>query len=82
MKKQNKLATEVRLRKEFVERVLRFVEELLVEEGVVVSRKEHSAHTDMIWQLINFASFSFYYECGLTMFGGNIVKVWYHPGKK
>jgi hypothetical protein len=82
MKKQNKLATEVRLRKEFVARVLRFVEELLVEEGVVFSSKEHSAHTNTIRHLINFADFSFYYECGLTMFGGNIIKVWHHPGKE
>ena len=81
-KEQRELEGKVRRRKEFVTRIVAFVERLTVEKGRRVFREESSDHTHVIYHLLNFADFSFYYESGETFCGGNDVRVWYHPGKE
>jgi len=75
------LARKIRGRKNFLDKTVDAVINLVCNRGKVLSRSEHSAHTHIIWELHNFGGFSFRTDLGQTMFGGNTVKVYYHPGR-
>ena len=74
------LAKKVKSRQKFLMKVVNFVENLLVESGVVVSEYIGSSHTNVIRQLIGLKFFSFRNDSGQTMMGGNTVTIWFHSG--
>ena len=76
------LAKQVAERQKFIEDIVRCVSSLVVRCGRVLCRETHSWHTTTEIELKNFAGFSFYTYGSYTRFGGETVKVWYHPDSK
>lgn len=76
------LATQVVARQKFLEETLRFATSVVSRRGKVLFREVHKWHTETKEELRNFASFSFYSYGSHTMFGGETVKIWYHPGSE
>ncbi len=76
------LKAQVAERQSFLETVIKTVEFFLEKRGRVYDRQVHSAHTSQKVELDNFHGFSFYSYGSYTMFGGEEIKIWYHPGKK
>ena len=75
------LAGKVRKRKRFLDETIDPVIKLVCERGRMVSRNQGSSNTHVVWELRNFGGFSFHTDLGQTMFGGNTVKIYYHPGR-
>ncbi|MBI5153559.1 MAG: hypothetical protein HZA36_03830 [Parcubacteria group bacterium] len=78
----NALAELVLARQKFVEEIIRFAESIVYERGKVLRREEHFYHITTTAELNNFAGFSFYTHGAFTDFGGDNVKIWYHPDSK
>lgn len=76
------LTREVAARTRFLKKVIDFAESITNQLGRLLHRAVDSRHTHTIFELHNFGKFSFYVDTNKTMFGGNTVKVWYHPAKK
>ncbi len=79
--KTEQLAKQVRARKEFLNRVVKSLMNLVQEYGIVTKRDTANCHIRVVSELRNFRSFTFATDLGQTDFGGNTTKVWYHPGK-
>lgn len=75
------LSRMIKERRAYLTRVLNAVVKLASQEGKVLLRSTHSAHTHVVWELRDFEGFTFHADLGQTMFGGNTVKVYYHPGR-
>lgn len=75
------LVKKVRVRKEFLDKIINSITELVREYGRVTRREQGSSHTRVVMELRNFGNFTFETDLGQTMFGGNAVRVWHHPGK-
>lgn|SRR3989338_3805548 len=73
------LARQVAERQKFIEEIVEYVSSLLARRGVTLSWMEFACHTTAAIELKNFAGFSFHTYGTYTMFGGETVKVWYHP---
>jgi len=74
------LTRKVALRREFLLRVIRWVEKAVPSRGELLKREIGSSHTHTVCLLQDFGDFSFQSDTGQTMMGGNSVNVWYHPG--
>ncbi len=61
-------------RQKFVEKVIRFVHELLNAEGKVLKRETHSCHMYSLREL-QLEGFKFMDEGSLTMYGGDVVTI-------
>lgn len=75
----NQLIKEVEERKKFLKKVVNFAEKLVSERGELISRTQGSSNTHTTRKLVGFAKLSFLADWGQTMFGGNEIKIWYHP---
>ena len=75
------LAKKVRGRRKFLDKVIGEIITLVNTKGKTVSRMVHSARKYIVLELRNFGAFTFHTDWGQTMFGGNTVKVYYHPGR-
>ncbi len=73
-------AAQVIARQKFVEDVLKFVTAVVYKRGVRLKQEIHSWHTYTECELKNFGGFSFYVEGTHSMYGGEMAKIWYHPG--
>lgn len=73
------LAREIAARTLFLKKVTDFAEAISGERGKELHYSQGSSHTHTIYELHDFGGFSFHADTGRTMFGGNQVKVWYHP---
>ena len=73
------LAKEVDQRQKLIERVVKFVEALVLKRGELIAKVVGSSNTRTKRLLTNFGDFSFFVDDGQTMFGGTEVVVWYHP---
>jgi hypothetical protein len=82
MTDDKKLVSKVVQRQKLVEAIIDFVQFITEKKGKVLSRSVHSGHTQTERELKNFFGFSFYTYGHYTMFGGEEVKVWYHPKDK
>jgi len=71
------LEERVKSRKSHCLEVIGFVREATRKFGTMTREEEHSGHTRIDRELIDFHGFSFYVESGLTMHGGNTVRVVY-----
>lgn len=67
-------------RQRFVEKVIRFVRDLLNAKGKVLKHETHSAHMYSLREM-EFEGFKFQDEGSFTMFGGDGVTVWYRGWK-
>lgn len=74
------LAQKVDSRRQFLLRVIQWVEKALPNRGYLVKKEIGSSHTHTVYLLQDFGDFSFQSDAGQTMMGGNSVNVWYHPG--
>lgn len=74
------LAKQIETRKKFLAKVVKFAHDILLERGKIIERNEHSAHTHIIRELLDFEGFSFRGDWGQTMFGGDHVVITYRPG--
>ena len=63
-------------RQKFVEKVIRFVHDLLTAKGKVLKHETHSAHMYSLREM-EFEGFKFQDEGSFTMFGGDGVTIWY-----
>jgi hypothetical protein len=77
-----KLALQVKERKEFLIAVLKHIEKVLREYGEIIKREEFSYHTKLKQEIEGVRGFSFYSYSGHTDCGGNDIKVWYDPSGK
>lgn len=77
----DKLAKKVRTRKNFLNKVVNPVIDLVHKRGTIVRREQGSCHTRIVAEFRNFGDFTFHTDLGQTMFGGNTVKIFYHPGR-
>lgn len=77
------LALKVAQRQRFVEKVISYAQKAIFTPklGTIISSHEHSSHTQTAAELNDLEGFSFYSYGVYTMFGGETVKVWYHPGQ-
>jgi len=80
--KSKNLEKKIAARQKFIEEVIGFVNQLVSEEGVMLTYEEYSCHTYTLAELNNLACFSFRTSGSFTMFGGDQVMVWYHPGSE
>ena len=80
-KRNPELVKKMEARKKFIKKVIKFAGQILRERGKVIERSEHSCHTHVVQELLNFADFSFCGDFGQTMFGGETVRILYHPNK-
>lgn len=72
------LIGKIKARKEFIAKVVNFVNDLLGRVGEMIKNEAYSSHHNVRKSLQNFEGFSFDYETGKTQFGGNSLVVWYH----
>lgn len=77
---QDTLAVKVAARQKFIEEVLQFVGAVVFNHGTQLKYEVHNWHTYSENELKNFSGFSFYNEGSYSMHGGEMTKVWYHPG--
>lgn len=75
------LVRKTRERKKFLDAIIEPVIKLVREKGRMINRSQETSHTNVVWELRNFGGFSFHTDLGQTMFGGNTVKVFYHPSR-
>lgn len=80
--KEKNLAAAVAARIEFLKKVTDFAEMISAKRGERLHYSQGSCNTNTIYELHDFADFSFHADTGQCMFGGNQVKIWYHPGCK
>lgn len=73
------LARKVDSRRQFLLRVVRWIEKAVPKRGRLLKREVGSSNTNSVYLLRDFGDFSLLYNTGQTMMGGNSVKVWYHP---
>ncbi len=73
------LAKRIAERQEFLEEVIRFVVSTLERSGRVIDREVHDWYTETTRKLNNLKGFSLYHYGSYSMFGGEDIKVWYHP---
>jgi hypothetical protein len=66
-------------RQKFLETVLPPITSIVARRGVVLERTVHTNHTTSRVILRNFLDFSFEHYGHYGMFGGEWLKVWYHP---
>lgn len=71
----------IEARKDWLKRVIDFVEDIAVARGRVIKKDESSDHTYVARELNNFAGFVFCYSTGHTMMGGNKIVVRYRQEK-
>ena len=76
------LAKRVVARQRFLEKVIDFAETIIREGGRVIRHKTYDCYTQTEAELMNFAGFSFRTYGAFTMFGGEELKIWYHPDSK
>jgi hypothetical protein len=76
----NKTEKLIAERQKFVEKVIRFVHELLNAEGKVLKRETHSSHMYALREM-EFEGFRFRDEGSFTMFGGDEVVVYFQGWK-
>lgn len=76
-----RLARQIKARKDFLNKVVNSVTKLVREYGRVTKRDQGSSNTRVVSELRNFGNFTFETDLGQTMFGGNTIRVWYHPNK-
>lgn len=79
--KTKQLAKKIRARKQFLNQVVGQIINLVGQYGWVTKRDQENYHTNVVTELRNFGNFTFETNLGQTDFGGDAVKVWYHPGK-
>jgi|GEM_PF-1849354 len=79
VEKTKTLAERVVARQKFLEDVVVFSNGIVSVHGKQLSYYQGSSHTNVERELKNFAGFSFYTHGSYTMYGGDEVKVWYHP---
>ncbi len=77
--KRENLGDKVAKRIAFLEKVAAFACLISAKRGEKLLYSEGSCHTHSIYELHDFGDFSFHADTGKTMFGGDQVKVWYHP---
>lgn len=65
-----------------VKRIIGFIDKLTEKAGDVIDYNQGSAHTHVVSIVRGFKDFTFLYDTGHTMFGGNDCHIWYHPDKK
>jgi hypothetical protein len=65
----------------FLKKVIGFACSITRTQGKRLENTSHSVHLHTIYELLNFGGFSFYVDSGQTMFGGDTVKIWYHPSR-
>lgn len=68
----------VRQRREFVSKIVSFVEDFLGKHGRLALREVSRWRTNEVRELDQFEGFSFRWETGKTIFGGDAIKIWYH----
>lgn len=73
------LVRRIKARKEFLDTIFMNVINLVCAYGTVTMKEEANCHTNVMWELRNFGGFTFETDLGQTDFGGDSVKVWYHP---
>jgi hypothetical protein len=76
------IARQVRKRKALLRMAVACVDYFVEKYGIVVEKAQGSSNTHIVSRLINFKDFTFETDYGQTMFGGNNVKIWHHPGKR
>jgi hypothetical protein len=76
------LAEKVDERQQFLEKILPFVVILVRDEGKSLKHEVHNAHTSGESELVDFLGFSFKRGYGFSMYGGQGVTIWYHPGSE
>ena len=75
------LARKIRARKRFLDNVLNPIIQLVDKRGTVTKREQRSSYTHVVAELRNFGNFTFRTDLDKTKFGGDTIKVWYHPGR-
>lgn len=78
--KQDAFAVQIAARQKFIEEVLKFMGQVVFKHGTQLKQQVHDWHTYSENELKNFSGFSFYTEGAYSMYGGQMAKVWYHPG--
>jgi len=81
----NKVSTDellkrVEERKKFLELIIDCIPKLVLEHGERVSYVEKPYHIEAEHVLKGLDGFSFYTQGSFTMYGGENLKVWHHPG--
>ena len=67
------LAKKVRERQRLIEKIVKFVIDLVVHHGERTHYSQGSCHTHIVWELKNLSNFSFKADLGHTMMGGNDI---------
>jgi hypothetical protein len=75
------LANKIRVRKKFLDKIITSIIQLVANKGKIINRVMGSSSKHIVQELRNFGGFSFYTDLGQTMFGGNTIKVYHHPGQ-
>ena len=78
--KSRTLSAKLSKRERFLKKVVSFVEKLVQKKGRILEINQGSSNTNVVRELLDFGNFSFKTDLGQTMFGGNDIEVWYHPG--
>ena len=73
------LEQKVSEREVFIQAVIRFVEQLLSEKGVITKQVVKRWNTPTTREPINFDNFSFILNTQKNECGGNDLYIWYHP---
>ncbi len=79
---KDELAAAVAARIEFLKEVAAFAEMITRERGETLKNEVHKYHVRSVRELFNFGGFSFRVDVGQSEWGGNDVKIWYHPGSR
>ena len=78
-KETKNLAKKIAARREFLKKIVPTIDRVVQEYGRVLSEVRHDDYTNTVAQLNDFARFSFRTNFGQSMFGGNVIIVWYYP---
>lgn len=73
------LEQKVAERKALVSKFAKFTKEIAMGLGRSTTVSQGSCHTHVRWFLGNFRGFSFLFDTGQSMMGGEDVVIWYHP---
>jgi len=68
-------------RQQFIESALPFIALAVGRCGKILREEDRGDHIVREATLKDFHGFSFFHNSGLSMFGGDIVTAWYHPGR-
>ena len=70
------LESVVKTRREWLSKVINFVEKIIVDHGKMTNRKIESDHTHVTRELKDFGGFDFEWSSGRSVMVGSTIKIW------